>query len=288
MFLMTPGGWHEFLLGPLLPTGMTRNELLADLLVNGSVLPNGGLAFDGGGPYLWVVSGDFDNDGMLAVGDIDRLTGAIREQTNDVNFDLNEDWQINAADHQAWVKMFRQTYYGDADLDGQFDSSDLILVFQAGKYETSSEASWQAGDWSGNGEFTSDDLVVAFEDGGYEAAPRAAVAVPEPAGWGAWYLPMAVIVGRLRKCWTRFLPLSNTCYPAKSSPLGRTYPGRSCEKLLSTNRQILMLPRRRPSSDEFDSPPGLYRSMNRNSLPRHALCQRLMCSRCDSASASGR
>jgi hypothetical protein len=57
---------------------------------------------------------------------------------------------------------------GDANRDGLFDSSDLVLVFQAGKYETGESAIWEEGDWNGDLVFDSGDLVVAFQSGRYE------------------------------------------------------------------------------------------------------------------------
>jgi hypothetical protein len=72
---------------------------------------------------------------------------------------------------------------GDADIDGLFDSSDLVHVFQVGEYEDAvvGNSSWSDGDWTNDNEFTTGDLVEAFQQGGYEdAAPVAAV--PEPTG----------------------------------------------------------------------------------------------------------
>ena len=59
---------------------------------------------------------------------------------------------------------------GDANLDGLFNSSDLVMVFQAGKYEDGifQNASWEEGDWNDDGEFDSQDLVMAFQLGWYE------------------------------------------------------------------------------------------------------------------------
>ncbi|MFC1758030.1 hypothetical protein ACFL2H_04585 [Planctomycetota bacterium] len=59
------------------------------------------------------------------------------------------------------------TSFGDANLDGVFDSADLVLVFQAGVYEDSAAANWAQGDWSGDGKFDTQDLVLAFRDGRY-------------------------------------------------------------------------------------------------------------------------
>jgi hypothetical protein len=64
---------------------------------------------------------------------------------------------------------------GDANRDGYFNSSDLVQVFQAGKYEDgiADNATWEEGDWNGDSDFDSSDLVMAFQTGLYErtAAP---------------------------------------------------------------------------------------------------------------------
>jgi hypothetical protein len=54
---------------------------------------------------------------------------------------------------------------GDANGDGQFDSSDLVQVFQAAAYESDRSALWGEGDWNGDGRFDSSDLVLAFARG---------------------------------------------------------------------------------------------------------------------------
>ncbi|MFC1757981.1 chitobiase/beta-hexosaminidase C-terminal domain-containing protein [Planctomycetota bacterium] len=52
---------------------------------------------------------------------------------------------------------------GDANLDGKFDTRDLVLVFQANLFEDpTGNASWVDGDWNGDGKFTTSDLVLAF------------------------------------------------------------------------------------------------------------------------------
>lgn len=77
----------------------------------------------------------------------------------------------------------RATSYGDANLDGVFDSSDLVTVFAAGQYEDGlpSNSGWASGDWNGDQEFDSSDLVWVFQEGGYRnAAGAGPQAVPEP------------------------------------------------------------------------------------------------------------
>ena len=63
---------------------------------------------------------------------------------------------------------------GDADRDRGFDSSDLVQVFVAGKYETGQVATWEQGDWDGSGQFDSNDLIDAFITGTYENGPFSA------------------------------------------------------------------------------------------------------------------
>jgi hypothetical protein len=53
------------------------------------------------------------------------------------------------------------------NLDGVFDSADLVFVFQRGGYESGESAGWAEGDWNGDGLFSSADIVLAFQDGGY-------------------------------------------------------------------------------------------------------------------------
>jgi hypothetical protein len=74
---------------------------------------------------------------------------------------------------------------GDANRDRNFNSSDLLVVFQKGKYETNELAGWSDGDWTDNARFETDDLVVALQAGTYEQfaepardAPRFADDVP--------------------------------------------------------------------------------------------------------------
>jgi hypothetical protein len=58
---------------------------------------------------------------------------------------------------------------GDSNHDGRFNSSDLVLVFQSGKYEDSipRNATFEEGDWNGDGDFTTADMVLAFQSGNY-------------------------------------------------------------------------------------------------------------------------
>ena len=126
------------------------------------------------------VEGDFNGSGDLDVADLDSLTEIVKTQSHDEGFDLTNDDLVNRADRDRWIFGLFNTTYGDSNLDGVFDSSDLIVVFQPAEYEDGipNNSTWTTGDWSGDGEFDSTDIILAFQTGGYEA-PAAAV-VPEP------------------------------------------------------------------------------------------------------------
>ncbi len=74
---------------------------------------------------------------------------------------------------------------GDANLDGLFNSGDLVSVFTAGEYEDEvvGNSTWATGDWDTDLDFTTSDLVLALQSGSYEQ-PRQlrANTVPEPSG----------------------------------------------------------------------------------------------------------
>ena len=101
-------------------------------------------------------------------------------------FDLNGDEQVSDDDYRVWVKDLLHTWFGDANLDGEFNTADLTAVLEIGEYEDAvpENSTWSEGDWSGDFEFDTRDVVLALQNGGYERGPRSAViAVPEPATW---------------------------------------------------------------------------------------------------------
>jgi hypothetical protein len=146
------------------------------------------------------VPGDFNSDGTLTVADIDLLLGAVAGGGNPADFDLTADGIVNSADINFWVEDLKNTWVGDADLDGEFSSRDFVVIFQAGKFETGAAATWSEGDWTGDGVFSSGDFVAAFQGGGFELGPRAAVsAVPEPGTLSLLGLGMLLGMGSVRR-----------------------------------------------------------------------------------------
>ena len=131
-----------------------------------------------------LADGDFDGDGQIGVADIDSLTKQISSESYHTWYDVNTDSHLNRDDRAYWIHNSANTFFGDANLDGEFNSGDLIAALAAGTYEADVDAGWASGDFDGSGRFDSGDLIFALADGGYEAGPRAAVAaVPEPSSF---------------------------------------------------------------------------------------------------------
>jgi hypothetical protein len=120
-------------------------------------------------------------DGPAAFGPLALVTDDLSDDARVVLTDLDGDGDLDfaagtrlarGADGLSW---FENRVIGDANDDGRFDSSDLVRVFQAGKYEDgiAGGTTFDEGDWNGDGEFNSSDLVLAFQAGTYtlEALP---------------------------------------------------------------------------------------------------------------------
>ncbi len=131
------------------------------------------------------LDGDYNGNGELDAGDLDlQASEGIAKQ--DLTYDLTGDGQVDFdGDRIEWLHNLKGVYVGDANLDGEFNTGDFVLVLGAGKYETQQPAGWVEGDWNGDGVFGTNDLVVALSDGGYEIGPfpGGVQAIPEPSGW---------------------------------------------------------------------------------------------------------
>ena len=94
----------------------------------------------------------------LTVEDVDLLLAEIRESVPRHWFDISEDGTLDIDDLTTWVHELNNTWIGDANLDGEFNSSDLVEVLSAGTYELDVDAGWASGDFDGSGRFDSSDL----------------------------------------------------------------------------------------------------------------------------------
>lgn len=125
---------------------------------------------EGGSPgRLDQLPGDFNDDRRTDARDIDLLASQIRSGIYSSNFDLTRDGRLDHADHEFIVMQILKSAFGDANLDGRFDSRDLVQIFQFGLYEWDSPAPaiWESGDWNADGKFNSRDLIAAFQAGAY-------------------------------------------------------------------------------------------------------------------------
>ena len=148
------------------------------------------------------ILGDYDSSGELDAADLDLQAQAIAGRQNPPEYDLNDDGLVDFQDRLVWVNDLKNTWIGDANLDNQFSSSDLVQAFVRGKYETGDSAGWGDGDWNGDTLFGSSDMVAAFAAGGYEKGQKAAAAsaVPEPSTWAlALLAALACLGGRRRR-----------------------------------------------------------------------------------------
>lgn len=135
--------------------------------------------------------GDMDANGRVDGLDIDALCAAVLAGADASDAaDLDRDGVLTARDADYLVRVVLGSSPGDANLDGAFTSSDLILIFQSGKYElpgAAGLAGWSSGDWNCDGRFDSRDLIAAFQAGGYEnALPPAAEPAGEDLVFAAW------------------------------------------------------------------------------------------------------
>ena len=157
-------------------------------------------------PVYWSKPIDVaDTDENLAIDvtdpqhDIDSLSRVLREGGGWSYYDLNQDGSLTVADRSYLIRNVYNTYLGDSNLDGLFNSSDLVDVFRANEYEDAlvGNSVWATGDWTGDAEFDSGDLVAAFREGGYEQGRRGAI-VPEPSTWFGCLIGFLLIALRLR------------------------------------------------------------------------------------------
>jgi hypothetical protein len=216
-------GWLGAAFGGLGDLGELADLLedagLADLLES-----LGGLGAGGEGspyPFFEQIHFDFRNhrngQGRIYFDLTDDVTDVVVPPGS--HGDLDHDGDIDFTDRTIWVHEVNNTYFGDSNLDGAFNSRDLVNVFQAGEFEDgiSKNSNWSDGDWDGNCEFDTADLVLAFQMGAYESLPRAATVhrIPEPTSTGLLVAGMTVLFFDRRR-----FRCANGPEPMMTLPLG--------------------------------------------------------------------
>ncbi len=109
--------------------------------------------------------GDLNSDGVLDALDINAMCMAVHTVNASTRFDLDQSGTVDDVDHGIYLRTYLHVGFGDTNLDGIFDSTDLILAFQGGQYEDvlAINSMWETGDWNCDREFDSSDLVRAFQ-----------------------------------------------------------------------------------------------------------------------------
>ncbi len=150
------------------------------------------------------LSGDFNNDRLLDIADIDLLGKEIIAGSNDVKFDLNGDEIVDLADQAKWlddaaiVNGFTESYLnGDANLDGTVNATDLNAL---GINWQQTVDPWSQGDFNADGIVNAADLNVLAINW-QKSIPMAAQAVPEPAAFLLWgqFLAAGSLLRSLRR-----------------------------------------------------------------------------------------
>jgi hypothetical protein len=197
------------------------------LVFNNLVGPLLTIDTEGWGPInamslIYCRPGDVDGNGTVDVDDLETINEAVRVGDGDLNYDINLDLTVDFQDVMSWIKCSKGTCVGDVNLDGVFDSGDLVQLFQVGIYESDEVAKWTSGDWNGDFKFDSSDLLVAFQEGCYEAADAFAIdascladvaanqlsAIPEPTSAGLMGCGSLLWLAACRRCSRRGRSLS--------------------------------------------------------------------------------
>ena len=149
---------------------------------------------------LHILTGDFNRDGSLGINDVDALADAVRNNDSSLKHDVNNDEVTDKEDLRIWVKDLKRTWFGDANLDGEFGQLDLVNVLAAAKYGQGNVATWSEGDWNADGLFNQLDVVAALQDDGYLKGPQIAITVvPEPSSAALLFVGVALFALRRRR-----------------------------------------------------------------------------------------
>ncbi|MCA9215892.1 MAG: VCBS repeat-containing protein [Planctomycetales bacterium] len=116
-------------------------------------------------------NGDFGRELILVSGLNRNLFVDVADVDGDGDNDVMTATSLDRIYQLLLVENLGPRPIGDSNSDGRFDSSDLVVVFQANEYEdaVNGNSTFDEGDWNGDGDFNSSDFVFAFQQGTYVA-----------------------------------------------------------------------------------------------------------------------
>ena len=103
-----------------------------------------------------VDAGDLNDDGTVDAHDIDLLFAAINENSEDPQFDVDDSGDLDNNDVTYLVETILGRCFGDANLDGRVDSTDLNRV--GIHWQAVADVGWADGEFTGDGMVNSADL----------------------------------------------------------------------------------------------------------------------------------
>ena len=122
------------------------------------------------GAELWRVEettelmGDFDDDGMVDVTDIDLLLESIGSDGAN-EFDLDGSGTVDTDDLRILIEDILQTRLGDLDLNGSVEFADFLSLSSSFGSE---DAGWSDGDLDGNGRVEFADFLLLSSNFGVQ------------------------------------------------------------------------------------------------------------------------
>jgi len=124
--------------------------------------------------------GDFDDDRLYTVADIDALSKAVAAGRYGLGFDLDRDGELAPSDREHWIGNLFGSWVGDADLDRDVDFNDFLSL--SSNFDM--PGSWAEGDFTGDGQVSFEDFLSLSQNFGNGSAT--AQTVPEPNGGSLW------------------------------------------------------------------------------------------------------
>ncbi len=114
----------------------------------------------------------YENDGQGEFASQCVITTGVNDAQLVYAHDIDGDGDVDVLsvtdDTLAWHE---NRIPGDVNGDGSFDTTDLVLVQQAGEYEDTDtgNSTFEEGDWNNDGDFTREDIVFALQFGKFGA-----------------------------------------------------------------------------------------------------------------------